>query len=324
MMDAPASAAMAVPGALGVPVSYGGMYAPGADAFRYGRMALFGGSGGLQPDVKRTLLVLRTLPSFGSALEAYLYLLVPALVRLVELPDHHGLISAQSGEREGAQRLARAGPRRGHQDAGAACRCPGLDFSDYASRIVHPLVRVLGFEAGAAQEAHAAPTPRARRTNSPATRARRWPRRPRATRTSRRTPSTRSARSSTSWGRSTALWVTLDKALAKQPSLLRKHRRYEALAYRILQRGSVRVGSPKWGDGQPGRGVAGTGSSPRRGNPDPSGLGGDGDDESGLEDFASSRGGGAAAGARRADSDVGYGLGGARDGGWAGTPMTRP
>eukprot|EP00003_Mantamonas_plastica_P010783 TRINITY_DN2025_c0_g1_i1.p1 TRINITY_DN2025_c0_g1~~TRINITY_DN2025_c0_g1_i1.p1 ORF type:complete len:2240 (+),score=782.23 TRINITY_DN2025_c0_g1_i1:702-7421(+) len=71
-----------------------------------------------------TLRVLRALETFGNNLEDYLHLVIPAVVKLVEQVD------APLNVRLNAVRTL--------------CRlCRKLNIADYASRIIHPLARVL-------------------------------------------------------------------------------------------------------------------------------------------------------------------------------------
>eukprot|EP00742_Colponemidia_sp_Colp-10_P007030 GILJ01007544.1.p1 GENE.GILJ01007544.1~~GILJ01007544.1.p1 ORF type:complete len:2402 (-),score=355.14 GILJ01007544.1:281-6541(-) len=71
-----------------------------------------------------TLKVLHALVMFGSSVDDYLYLVIPALVKLCEQDD-----ATLSIRQATIQTLGRL--------------CRTLNFSDYASRIIHPLVRIL-------------------------------------------------------------------------------------------------------------------------------------------------------------------------------------
>lgn len=71
-----------------------------------------------------TQKVLTALEVFGTALDDYLHLVIPAVVRLLEQLD-----------------ISRAARRRAIETLGRLCR--KLHIADYASRIIHPLSRVL-------------------------------------------------------------------------------------------------------------------------------------------------------------------------------------
>ena len=76
---------------------------------------------------KPKLLVLSTLSKLGTQLEGYLFLVIPALLRLVELTgDHSETVEVRRAAFVTLATIAQL-----------------LDVSDYASRIVHPTVRVL-------------------------------------------------------------------------------------------------------------------------------------------------------------------------------------
>jgi len=68
--------------------------------------------------------VLQVLRKFDSNLDDYLHLVVPSVVRLAELADN-----APDLQKEAVKWLGNM--------------CPCLNFSDFASRIIHPLTRML-------------------------------------------------------------------------------------------------------------------------------------------------------------------------------------
>lgn len=68
--------------------------------------------------------VLHAFGVFGSSLEEYLHLIIPAIVRTFETPDVPVLLRKQA-----------------MQTVSQLCR--KINFADHASRVIHPLARVL-------------------------------------------------------------------------------------------------------------------------------------------------------------------------------------
>lgn len=75
------------------------------------------------------LKVLRVLELFGANLEQYLHITIPAVVRLAETPD--AMMEVRIGSVSWISHM-----------------CRKLNFSEFASRLVHPLARILEGESG--------------------------------------------------------------------------------------------------------------------------------------------------------------------------------
>lgn len=108
-------------------------------------------------DVLKMQTVLKSLVVFGSSLDRFLYLLVPTLIRVIEMPSflttmrtQNALTSISSAGRStsGLGGLVVSSREQSDKVKHAAIRALGklaqeLDFSDYASRIIHSLTRVV-------------------------------------------------------------------------------------------------------------------------------------------------------------------------------------
>jgi len=108
-------------------------------------------------DVIKMQTVLKSLVVFGSSMDRFLYLLVPTLIRVIEMPSfvtamrtQNALTTMTSATRNNmvSSGLVVSSREQSDKVKHAAIRALGklaqeLDFSDYASRIIHSLTRVV-------------------------------------------------------------------------------------------------------------------------------------------------------------------------------------
>ena len=106
-------------------------------------------------DVIKMQTVLKSLVVFGSSMDRFLYLLIPTLIRVIEMPifvttmRQNALTTMTSASRNvTSSGLVVSSREQSDKVKHAAIRALGklaqeLDFSDYASRIIHSLTRVV-------------------------------------------------------------------------------------------------------------------------------------------------------------------------------------